>query len=630
MKKIYILFLFIAFSTSFVNAQSNKTKKADELYARLAYTEAAQAYQKLIKKGDADKYVFEQLGNCYYYINDTKNSETYYKRVVKGKKATPETIYNYAQSLKANAKYEDYNTWMKKFAEINPNDSRAIAFMENPAYIPAILDKKQKFKLNNLKELNTEYSEFGGILIEEDFYFTSARNTKRKNYGWNDQPFLDIYKAASVGGTIKNATLVGGDISSKYHEGNVAITKDGKRMYFDSNDFLKGKYEESEDGINQINLYYADLVDGQWRDVQSMPFNDSEFSTGHPALSPDGRMLYFVSDMPGGMGMSDVYKVAINKDGSFGTPKNLGKKINTEGKEVFPFIDKNGSLFFSSDGHLGLGALDVFYADPMGSDFEKAKNMGLGINSSSDDFAIKYDPEKKEGFISSNREGGAGSDDIYSFIQLKPLCDVPLTVQVINQYTNEPLPGARVDVLDSKENTLSSESTDAQGNARFILDCEKENQILAFMENFDSNAIALTTKKEGEINASIKLTPIEEIIAENKIVLDPILFDYDKHNIKPKAAFELDNLIALMKKYPKMIVKVESHTDSRGSNKYNMELSNKRAQATVQYVISKGVEKNRISGEGIGENKPMVDCNENCTNQQYAENRRSEFIIVEK
>ncbi len=629
MKKIYILFLFIAFNTSFVNAQNNKTKKADDLYARLAYTEAAQAYHKLLKKGDGDRYVFEQLGNCYYFINDTKNSETYYKRVVKAKEPKSETVYNYAQSLKANGKYGDYNTWMKKYAEMQPEDSRAIEFMKNPNYIPAMLEKKQKFTLTNLEDINTKYSEFGGFTIGNEFYFTSARNTKRKKYGWDEQPFLDIYSASVTGGAVKGATLVGGDISSKYHEGNAAITADGKRMYFDSNDYLKGKYEKSEEGINQINLYYAELIDGQWKGVKSAPFNTSEFSTGHPALSPDGKTLYFASDMPGGTGMSDIYKVSINDDGTFGTPELLDNTINTEGKEVFPFVDSNGTLFFSSDGHLGLGGLDVFYAEADGGGFSKIRSMGAGINSPKDDFAVKYDSAKEEGYISSNRDGGAGSDDIYSFKQLAPLCDVEVTVAVLNEYTDQPLTGARVDVLDSQDNVLSSKTTDSNGNVAFIIECEKEHQILAFMENFESNGITLTTQKEEKLNATIKLKPIEAIIADNMVELDPILFDFDKHNIKPKAALVLDNLVTLMKKYPTMVIKAESHTDNRGSKDYNMELSNKRAQATVQYVISKGIDKNRISGQGFGKNNPVVDCSGGCNEEQYQKNRRSEFIIVE-
>jgi len=632
MKKIYTILLFLAVSTTVVTAQNKDTKKADDLYNRLAYTDAAEAYQKLLKKGKGDRYVFQQLANSYYFINDMKKAETYYRRVVKGKEVDSETVYNYAQALKANGKFSDYNTWMKKFAQMQPNDSRAVAFMKNPDYIPAMMEKEQKFELTNMKDINTKYSEFGGIVVGKDFYFTSARNTSRKKYGWDEQPFLDIYKATNVGGTIKDAELVGGDVSSKYHEGNVAITADGKRMYFDSNDYLKGKYKKSEDGINQINLYYAEKIDGEWKGVQSVPFNSSEYSTGHPALSPDGKTLYFVSDMPGGVGMSDIYMVSINANGGFGTPKALGHGINTEGKEVFPYVDSNGTLFFSSDGHLGLGGLDVFYAEAMGTGFDKVRSMGAGLNSSSDDFAFKYDPTTETGYLSSNRKvrGAKGSDDIYSVKQLAPLCEVNLMVKVVDETTNAPIAGARVDLYDKFENRLSSKTADSNGNVSFTVECDKEHVVQGVRQEYESNAVTVAATKDEKVSSTIKLSPIEKLIVDDKVVLNPILFDFDKHNIKSQAAFELDNLVAIMKKYPSMKIRVESHTDNVGDANYNMQLSERRAQSTVQYIISKGIDKSRITGKGFGKSKPAVTCDGPCTNEQRQKNRRSDFIITER
>ena len=630
MKKIYILFLLLAVSTGVLTAQNSDTKKADQLYDRLAYTDAAEAYNKLMEKGKGSRYVFEQLGNCYYYINDTKKSEALYKRVVKGRKVKPETVYNYAQSLKANGKYSDYNTWMSKFAEMKPDDSRAIAFMKDPNYLPRYIGNAKKFSVTNMKEINTEFSEFGGTLVDKSFYFSSARNSSRKKYSWNEEYFLDVYKAEVVGGTVKNEDLISGDINTKYHEGNITITADGKRIYFDRNDYFDGKYEKNEDGINQINLYTAVKENGDWKDVLPVSFNNSEYSIGQPALSPDGNTLYFVSDMPGGKGMSDIYKVSVNKDGSLGKPERLGDNINTEGKEVFPFIDSNGTLYFSSDGHLGVGGLDVFYAEANGTGFEEARNIGADANSPSDDFAFKFNPATKEGYISSNRKGGVGSDDIYAIKQLAPLCDVSVTVQVLNEYTKKPLAGARVDVYDAYENKLSTKTADNNGNVTFILECEKQHEIVGFLQGFEGNGVTLATTKESEMSTIIYLAPIEAIIADDKIVLNPIHFDYDKHNIKSKGAFELDKLVAIMKKYPDMEIKVESHTDNRGTLEYNIELSNRRAQSTVQYVVSKGIDKTRINGEGFGKTKPIVDCGANCTDEQYEKNRRSEFIIVKK
>jgi len=630
MKKIYIFIVLIVVSSVIVTAQNKNTKKADDLYKRLSYTDATEAYQKLLKKGNGDRYVFEQLANCYYYINNTKKAETYYKRVVKGKKVKPETVYNYAQSLKSNGKYGDYNTWMKKFAQMKPNDSRAIAFMKDPNYLPRYMENAKKFSVINLKEINTEYSEFGGITLDKTFYFSSARNTNRKKYGWNEEPYLEIYKADIIGGTVKNVDLINGDVNTKYHEGNVAITADGKKMYFDRNDYYKGKYKKSEEGVSQINIYSASKENGAWSDIQPVSFNNSEYSVGQPALSPDGSTLYFVSDMPGGKGMSDIYKVSVNKDGSLGKPERLGDNINTEGREVFPYIDVNGTLYFSSDGHLGIGELDVFYAEANGNGFEKARNIGADVNSPNDDFAFKYDPTKKEGYVSSNRKGGVGSDDIYSVKQIAPLCEVELTVQVVDEYSKKPIAGARVDIYDAFENKLATKTTDANGNTTFIIECEKQHQVLGFAQNYESDGITVTTKKESNLNKTISLLPIEDIITEDMVVLNPILFDYDKHNIKSQAAFELDKLVTLMKKYPSMEIKVESHTDTRGTEEYNIGLSERRAQSTVQYLISKGINKDRLTSEGFGKSKPIVNCGNNCTDAQYAKNRRSEFIIVKK
>jgi outer membrane protein OmpA-like peptidoglycan-associated protein len=609
-------------------AQNSKTKKADQYYDRLQYTDAAEAYQKLLKKGEGSTYVFTRLGNSYYFINDTKKAETYYKRVVKRKDVDAETVYNYAQSLKANGKFADYNTYMKQFAEMKPNDSRAVAFMKNPDYLPEIIDENaQKYSATNLDALNSKYSDFGGTVVGSDFYFTSARNTSRKKYGWNEEPFLDIYKASLVGGMVKGESLLKGDVNTKYHESTVAITADGKRMYFDRNDYYNGKYKKSEEGINELNIYYAENVNGEWKDIKPVPFNDREYSTSHPALSPDGSTLYFTSDRPGGKGQADIYKVSISKDGTFGTPVNLGDNINTEGKEGFPYVDFNGTLYFSSDAHLGMGGLDVFAAAANGDGFGEVRNLGLGVNSSDDDFAFVYYPATEEGYVSSNRKGGKGSDDIYK-IQKMQSCE--LLVMVVDSETGEALPNARLDLFDNRENKLKSQNTDANGKGTLAVACNQAHVVQAFMDGYESNAETIAAQRSGEKNVRIALRPIDQIVEGEMVKLNPILFDFDKHNIKPQAAFELDKLVELMKKNPDMVIKVEGHTDNRGSDAYNMDLSERRARSTVQYVISKGIAKDRISGQGFGESRPAVDCAPNCTEAQHQQNRRSDFIIVKR
>lgn len=630
MKKIYSIFLLLAISSTMAFAQSSKTRKADKLYDQLNYTDAAEEYLSLVQKGDNSTYVYERLANSYYFVNDTKNAETYYKRVVNSKDADAESVYNYAQSLKTNGKPGEFNEQMKRFAQLKPNDSRAIEFMKNPNYLPKIVDERtQKYTASNLKDLNSKFSDFGGRIYNGAFYFTSARNTARKNYEWNNEPFLDIYKASIVGGVVKDAELLKGDVNTKYHESTIAISPDGKRMYFDRNDYHKGKYKKDKDGINQLNIYYANNVDGRWTDVQPVSFNSHEYSNSHPALSADGKTLYFTSDRPGGKGQSDIYRVAIKADGSFGTPENLSD-INTEGREGFPFIAADGTLYFSSDGHLGMGGLDVFSAKAKGNGFEKPQNMGLGINSSNDDFAFFYDAKTEEGYVSSDRTGGQGSDDIYKIEKIK-YCELIVNVEVIDAKTKEKLSNVHLELFDNKENKLKTQSTDSQGKGRFAAACDQAHVVQATKEGYESGAQSIASvSKTEEKTIQIALRPIDLIAEEGKVKLNAIHFDFDKHNIRPQAAFELDKLVEYMKKNKDVVIKVESHTDSRGSAAYNKALSDRRAKSTVAYVISKGIAKDRISGEGFGKSRLLHNCGDNCTEQQHEENRRSEFIIVKK
>lgn len=623
MKKLYTIVFLLVASTTLTFAQNKDTKTADKHFDRFEYVKAAEEYQKLIKRGKADDYVYTRLADSYYMINDTKKAEPFYKRVSTRPKVSSETIYNYAQTLKANGKFDESNAMMDKFAQMSPNDSRAIEYKKNPDYIPQILEGKPRYSANAVKGLNSKFSDFGATKVGTKIYFSSARNTGGKTYSRNEEPFLDIYEATYVNGAVTNVQPVKGDVNTKFHEGIVAVTADGKRMYFDRNDYYNGKYKKDDEGINQLNIYYAELVDGTWRDIQPVPFNNSEYSVGHPALSPDGKTLYFVSDMPGGNGDSDIYKVAINADGSFGTPQNLGATVNTEGKEVFPFVAQDGTLYFSSDGHLGIGGLDVFsYSNG------KVTNVGVPVNSTSDDFAYTYDASVDEGFVSSNRGGvqDGGSDNIYL---IKEICVSTIESIVMDADSNQRIGGATVTLYDKNQNRLTSKIVGSDGKATFEVECDQEITVQAAANGFDPNSVKVSTASKT-VKAELKLRPIDEIIVEDKVVLNPILFDFDKHNIKPQAALELDRLVQVMNKYPEMVIIVESHTDTQGSADYNRALSNRRAQSTVQYVISKGIDAARISGEGKGEDHPAVNCGDNCTDAQHQQNRRSEFIIVKR
>jgi outer membrane protein OmpA-like peptidoglycan-associated protein len=624
MKKIYIILFLTLAGGMVVQAQNRNTRKADQHFDRLEYVKAAEEYEKLVERNRADAYVYRQLATSYYLINNTEKAEPYFREIA-SETDDPEVIYSFAQTLKSNGKAEESNRWMKKFAELAPSDSRAIEFKNNPNYIPKLLEKGERYKADLIGELASEYTDFGGTILNGEFYFTSSRNTSRKSHGMTGEAFLDIYKATYTDGIITDVNVLKGDVNTKYHEAIVSFSPDGTRMYFDRNAFYKGKFKKDEEGVNQLNIFYATLIDGTWKDVQPVPFNNTEYSVGHPSVSPDGKYLYFVSDMPGGFGDSDIYRVSINSDGSFGEPENLGRGINTEGKEVFPSVDSDGVLYFSSNGHLGLGGLDVFYAEAQGNGFGEVTNIGSPVNSSKDDFAYKYYPDLEIGFVSSNRSGNV--DNIY---RVEPVCSAVIHSIVRSEATNEPLSGAVVTLYDANENRLASKNTGADGKVEFTVECDNKYVLQAAKGEYETNSGHTETRTSQAPNVEIKLRPIEKIIKEDRVVLNPILFDFDRYNIKPQAAFELDKLVELMKKYPNMIIKVEGHTDTQGNAEYNMELSKKRTQATVQYVISQGIDESRISGEGFGESRPVVDCGSDCTEEDHAKNRRSEFIIVKR
>jgi outer membrane protein OmpA-like peptidoglycan-associated protein len=325
--------------------------------------------------------------------------------------------------------------------------------------------------------------------------------------------------------------------------------------------------------------------------------------------------------MPASVGGVDIWKVIINADGSFGTPENLGNKVNTEGNESFPFIaDDNKTLFFASSGRQGFGGYDMFQVDL--SNTLEASNLGKPVNSEKDDFSFSFNETRNIGFISSNR---GGNDDIYSVI---PVCGVDIITLVTDAKTGAILANSKVTIVDDKKNIIASEMSNDSGEVKYRVECDKDYVIQASKDGYESNTFAVAKSKGTKAMVAAALQPIDVIITETEIVLKPIFFEYDKSNITQEGAFELDKLVMVMKNNDKIVVMAKSHTDNRGSDKYNLSLSDRRAKSTVQYVISKGIAASRISGKGMGELEPKVDCGKDCTEEQHAENRRSEFLIV--
>ncbi|MEL6919023.1 MAG: OmpA family protein, partial [Bacteroidota bacterium] len=438
---------------------------------------------------------------------------------------------------------------------------------------------------------------------------------------------------------VKNAIKFSKKINTKYHEASVTFSPDNTTMYFTRNNYGK-KLKRDKNGINHLKIYTSNKVDGEWTEAREVSFNSDTYSTGHPALSPDGKQLYFVSDMPGSIGATDIFVVDVLENGSFSEPRNLGPEINTEQKEMFPFIN-NKKLYFSSNGHVGLGGLDVYeVAFDEEEGFQEVKNVGKPINSNKDDFSYIVDEETQKGYFASNRQGGKGDDDIYSFKRLiveeaKENLNA-ISGVVTELVTGEVMPEALVVLLD--ENNMKLKEVVAGEDGSFVfedLDGSTKYIIKTVKDEFFEDERTIETRDNEVVNVDVSMKKLKELIAIEdgikKLKTDMIFFDFDRSYIRNDAADELDKLVEVMTQYPKMVIKIESHTDSRGSNTYNKYLSDKRAKSSRDYLISKGISADRIeSAIGYGEERLLNECNGSvrCSKEKHELNRRSEFIIV--
>jgi outer membrane protein OmpA-like peptidoglycan-associated protein/tetratricopeptide (TPR) repeat protein len=622
MKRLYILLSCVLVSTTTLNAQNKKTESADKLFNQFEYVEAAKEYQKLVDKGQKDPYIYKQLADAYYNMYNPEEAAKWYAMVVKTPQEA-ETYFRYAQMLKATGKYEEANKQMATFAAKAPSDHRAKDFNQNPNYLPKLLNKQKAFNVKAL-DINSEGSDFGAILTNDNtLYFTSSRNKSKRTDGWNDEPYLDIYKSTMNEDKTFSKPEEVAQLNTKWHDGPITISSDGNTMYFSRDSHSEKEYEKDKKlntKFGQVYLYKATKDGDSWGNIKSLPFNNKDYSNSSPSLSKDGKTLYFSSNMPGSVGQTDIWKVAVNSDGTYGKPENMGTKINTEGKEQFPQITDDNILYFSSNGHIGLGGLDVYMVDLKTNN--QIENVGKPVNSEKDDFAFSFNVTKNAGFFSSNR---TGVDNMY---WANPVCGVEATIVVTDAKTEALLTNARVSILDAKKNVLETQTTTANGEIKFPVDCNVAYSIQAAKDGYESGVFSIAATNGGKVKVPAPLNPIDVIVTEKEVILKEINFEYNKSNITAEGAFELDKLVQVMKANENLVIMAKAHTDNRGSDKYNMDLSDRRAKSTVQYVISKGIAASRITGKGYGESEPKVDCKEACTEEDHAMNRRSEFLIV--
>jgi outer membrane protein OmpA-like peptidoglycan-associated protein/tetratricopeptide (TPR) repeat protein len=647
MKNRFLQIALIALASCASLTAQNKEAKGTKQFQNYAYVDAIKTYERIFAKGYKSQDMLQKLGDSYYYKGDLTSAAKWYNELFTFAPENPaEYYFRYAQALKATNDYAKADQIMAKFNQLSGNEQRAKLAVTQKDYLAQIKKNSGRYTLENAG-INSQYSDYGAAYYDKKLVFTSARDTgslgKRK-HTWTGESFTNLY-TADIGeqGKVSNAKRMDMGLNSRFNESTSAFSKDGKTVYFTRNSYLD-KREKNSKGSTLLKIYSATFENGKWINIKELPFNSNDYQTAHPALSADEKTLYFVSDMPGSKGLSDIYKVSVNGDGSFGTPVNLGDVINTEGRESFPMITSDGEFYFASDGHPGLGGLDVFFAkvQPDGS-FKRIHNVGEPVNSPKDDFAYLINEKDRTGYVSSNRDGGNGNDDIYYFKETTRLVDCEQAINgiVTDVENGKPLDGVTVVLQDHNFKVVKEMKTNVEGKFDFgTQDCETKFYIkTSFPEYNTVDTPIMTANETGKTFVPITLEKTQKPLSEKddvlkKLGIKMIYFDLDKSNIRQDAAVELAKILDVLEQYPTMELDIRSHTDCRQTAKYNLSLSDRRAKATVAWLINHGISQKRLIGKGYGESQLVNDCacepsnKSECTEEQHQANRRSEFIIT--
>ncbi len=644
--RTYTLVIALVLMCTAVIAQSKAQKEADELFNKFAYAKAIKLYEEQVVSGDNPSHAYKRLAECYLLMRDYEKSLPYFKRFIENGDTPSNYYFKYAMALKSSGDDKGALKWLKKYKKKHKNDKRVKQFLKDGNLASVVFNSRERYDVEPVS-FNTEFSEFGSYVHDGQLYFSSSRHSNPNDkdvYGWNNEGWLDIYYVPEHNQKVKPRRMEG-EINSKFHESSLVFSTDYKKdtiIYFTRNSYFNKKESfhkvEKEkkvyENLSNLKIYKAENIDGEWKVTRNMKMNADHYSSGHLTVNTDRTIVYFASDRPGGYGGSDIYYAKIHERGGMGQPKNAGPIVNTAGNELFPFVNNEGQLFFSSDGHVGFGQLDVFatVADSTGQ-ITDVVNLGTPLNSSKDDFAYYAHDNGIDGYVSSNRKGGKGGDDIYKFRFVPSLQVQGVVTDAVNL---KALDSVEVGIYDQKTSELIAKTyTDKNGKYQMFINRNKNYRIDAIRSTHPHKSVYFDTRTTGPsakmINQDIQLEPILDL----KVLagLNKIYFDFNKHNIRPDAAAELDKVYTvMMETYPEMIIKLESHTDPVGSHAYNDQLSERRAKSTYEYLIAKGVPKNRIlSYKGFGKRKPINGCTSkaDCSPEELELNRRAEFPIIQ-
>lgn len=596
-------------------------------------------YSKTKNKDEKNEACF-QTAECYRLANDTKNAENWYRKAAKANPENAEAQFKLAQSLKNNQKFSEAIVEFNNFKKKNPEDARVDKEIKGCELALKWKNEKTRYVVENVKALNTKWSDFSPMFYKRnDLFFTSDREkgTSGKMYGWTGNSFTDIYRVTFKTDR-KNPNAIKYDIpalvdkatvNTPYNDGTVCFDSRGTTMYYTQCNGKDGK------GKN-CRIYSTSAQGTLWSDPEPLSFSSDSFTCGHPCLSKDGQVMYFSSDMPGGLGGKDLWYVTYTKRSkTWGDPINLGPTINTEGDDMYPFISEDGTLFFSSNGHVGLGGVDIYYSTGENTDWSEPINMKSPINSGGDDFAVTMDKNKESGYFSSNREGGKGQDDIYRFY-MTPLV-FTLSGVVRDSVTRELLPNTTITLTNSTDTGKLVIKTDGSGAYRITLKERTDYELFAAKaEYYDSKIETQTTRGLEYSTDLIQDFVILEFDFTTMFTLEGIYYDLDKANIRPDAALILDTMVNLLNKYPKIRIELGSHTDCRADSMYNKGLSQRRADSAVAYIRNHGIDSARMIAKGYGESMLVNDCacegvrvKRACTEEEHQLNRRTTFRLLD-
>lgn len=626
-------------------------QKARASMENFDYADAARYYEKHFSVNPVQTDQARELAEVYIQMNDTRSAETWYARVVESDSRTAEDVLRYAHILKSQGRYGDAILQYEHYAAIKPEArEEAVSYVIESLRSQEWMANPTFFEVWNESRFNTEFSDFGLMPFQNGYVLTSDRKLAGKYYpeqeiyGWTGNPYLKLYRFA---GENESGYQVMEGLNNTYHNGPGTFDRESKRIYFTRTKMIRTRIKpvnsdptswydlaQKVDYVMRLEVYSASFNGSGWEDVKPFEHNlADEYSVGHPALSPDGKTLYYVSDMPGGYGDADIYYSTLLDDGSWSDPRNAGPDINTSGKEVFPFVSPDGTLYFSSDGHPGMGGLDLFRAEGNRDRWSIPENLKYPINSPADDFSLLTDESGQAGYISSNRSGGAGLDDIYGFRWAPPtrLVLEVKTFERLDDGTLLPLPSVEVSAVDISDQTNMALFTGDDGSALAVARCNTGYDIKGSREGYYANQVSIITPVCQTRNDTVFAELVFDKIVVNKpIVLENIYYDFDKWNIRPDAAIELNKLVKILSDNPQISVELGSHTDARGTKDYNEQLSQKRAESAVAYIISKGIDPERITAKGYGENVPVNGCVDgvNCDDESHQMNRRTEFKVT--